>query len=315
MNDRDAFVRTRTDRWKRLNLLLLRGPRTAAQWTELSSLYRMVCADLAAARGRGLPADLVRHLDGLASRAHNGLYGARGVYRGRGWWAMVGADFPRTLRTEWRFFLLASLLFYGPFVVGGLGALLDTDFATAVLPQVQLDMVEEMYSSPDLSRGTGGDSAMAGFYVRNNIGIAFRCFATGILAGLGSVFFLVYNGLVIGTTFGHLGRVGLLPNLLAFTAGHSAWELTGIVVSGTAGIRMGWALVVTEGRTRLGSLRAIAPVLFHLILGTFALLAVAAMIEGFWSAGPVSPVGKYVFGVVQIVVVAAWLSLGGRGQR
>jgi uncharacterized membrane protein SpoIIM required for sporulation len=314
MIDRDAFVSTRTERWRRLNLLLLRGPQTAGEWTELSSLYRVAAADLAAARGRGLPPDVVRHLDDLASRAHNALYGARGVYRGRAFWAIVGADFPRTLRAEWRFFLLASLLFYGPFLVGGLGATLDEGFALAVLPQTQLDMVEQMYSSPDLARGAGEDSAMAGFYVRNNIGIAFRCFATGILAGLGSVFFLVYNGLVIGTTFGHLGRVGLLPNLLAFTAGHSAWELTGIVVSGAAGLRMGWALVVTKGRTRVGSLRAAAPVLFHLIMGTFALLAVAAMIEGFWSAGPMPPLGKYLFGGLQIVLVAAWLGFGGRGR-
>ena len=45
-----------------------------------------------------------------------------------------------------------------------------------------------------LSRGGGGDAMMAGFYVYNNVGIAFRCFSTGALAGLGSVFYLVYNG-------------------------------------------------------------------------------------------------------------------------
>ncbi|MGB0685819.1 MAG: hypothetical protein ACPGQD_06530, partial [Planctomycetota bacterium] len=43
-----------------------------------------------------------------------------------------------------------------------------------------------------------------------------------------------YNGLTIGTVFGHLGSVGLLGNLLEFTSGHSSWELTGIVVSGAS---------------------------------------------------------------------------------
>jgi len=49
---------------------------------------------------------------------------------------------------------------------------------------------------------------MASFYVYNNVGIAFRCFATGILFGLGSIFFLVYNGLCIGVV---AGAVGVFP--------------------------------------------------------------------------------------------------------
>lgn len=309
--DRDAFVEPRRARWKRLDDLLIRGARRADAWSELASLYRSVCADLAAARSRGVPDDVVHYLDELAGRAHNALYGARRA-GGRSWLRLIAAEFPQELRTQWRFFLVSTILFYGPFVVGALGALADPRFATLILPEAQLSQMESMYSG-DLARGGGQDAAMAGFYVWNNIGIAFRCFATGALAGLGSFFFLVYNGLVIGTVFGHLGSVGLIGNLLAFTAGHSAWELTGIVVSGTAGLRMGWALVATGGRTRVGSLRHAGPSLFRLVVGTTVLLAVAAAIEGFWSAGPVPAIGKYAFGIVQIGIVAAWLFFGGRG--
>ena len=153
---------------------------------------------------------------------------------------------------------------------------------------------------------------MAGFYVQNNVGIAFRCFATGALAGLGSIFFLVYNGLIIGATFGYLGNVGLGGNLLEFTSGHSAWELTGICLSGAAGLRLGWAMIVTDGRTFVGSLRRAAPELYRLILGTAVLLLVAAAIEGFWSASPVPRPVKYGFGVVQWFIVGGWLYFGGR---
>jgi hypothetical protein len=96
---------------------------------------------------------------------------------------------------------------------------------------------------------------MAGFYVYNNVGIAFRCFATGVLFGIGSAFFLVYNGLMMGRWRArHRRRHG--KNLLTFTCGHGAFELTAIVISGAAGMVMGYALVDTRGRTRFGSLRA-----------------------------------------------------------
>ena len=87
---------------------------------------------------------------------------------------------------------------------------------------------------------------MAGFYVYNNVGIAFRCFATGVLFGLGSVFFLVYNGLQMGAVAGLLTASGRGFNLLTFVASHGAFELTAIVIPGTAGLVMGYALVDTR---------------------------------------------------------------------
>ena len=112
-----------------------------------------------------------------------------------------------------------------------------------------------------------------------------------------------------------MANVGLFGNLGTFVVGHGTWELLGIVVSGTAGLRMGWAMVATGGRTRLGSLRATGPVLLRLVAGAFAMIGVAAVIEGLWSAGPASPAVKVVFGVVQLFIVVGWLGLGGRGQR
>jgi len=102
--------------------------------------------------------------------------------------------------------------------------------------------------------------------------------------------------------------------LLRFTAGHTPWELTGVVVAGTAGLRLGWALVVTDGRTRAGALREAGPTLFRLVVGATALLLMAAAIEGFWSASPVPMAGKLVFGGVQVVLVAVWLAFGGYGE-
>lgn len=310
--DREAFVAQRQVRWTRLERLLVSGPSGAAEWAELAADYRSVCADLARARSLGLPSDVIAFLDELTSRAHNRLYSVRPAGLGLSLLRDSIEAFPREIREQWRFFLLSTLLFYLPFFVGGLGALSDPSFVALVLPEAQQAMLEEMYAEEDLVRGISGDASMAGFYVFNNVGIAFRCFATGALAGLGSVFFLVYNGLMMGTIGGYLGSVGLGGNLMEFTSGHSAWELTGICVSGAAGLRLGWALVVTGGLTRAGSLRRAAPSLYRLVLGTTLLLLVAAAIEGFWSAGPAPRSVKYAFGIVQWGIVFSWLALGGR---
>src|SRR5204863_402714 len=100
--------------------------------------------------------------------------------------------------------------------------------------------------------------------------------------GLGSLFFLIYNGLIIGTVFGFIARLGFGGNIFTFCCGHSPFELTAIVIAGAAGIRMGYALVSTEGRTRVGSLRVHAGDVARLILGAAVMLLIAAGIEGFW---------------------------------
>ena len=80
---------------------------------------------------------------------------------------------------------------------------------------------------------------MFGYYIKNNIGISFRTFAGGMLFGLGSVFFLVYNGLAIGATAGHLTQAGFASTFYPFVAGHGSFELT-------AGMGVG-AITCVEG--------------------------------------------------------------------
>lgn len=310
MNDRDRFVGQRRASWEELERLLVRTP-SAAEWSTLASRYREVCGDLSRAKALDLGEDVNGYLDDLSSRAHHALYGARRS-TGVRLLELIGREVPREVRAQWPTFLLAFLLFYGPALVGFVGSALNASFAGSVLPPETLAQMEEMYRSPELHRGDGEDATMAGFYVMNNVGIALRCFATGALFGLGPLFYLTYNGLVIGTVAGYLTSLGYGGNLLSFTAGHSAWELNGVVLAGAAGLRLGWALVETHGQTRVASLRSVGPSVFRLVVGAAAMLFVAAAIEGFWSASPVPYPIKLAFGLLQVLLVAAWLLLGGR---
>ena len=157
------------------------------------------------------------------------------------------ADFPRALRRHARFFALALGLFLLPGLVGFGLSYRSRSFALGLLSPEVAEQMEEAYAEGfGKGRSEAADTAMAGFYVHNNVGIAFRCFATGVLFGLGSMFFLVYNGLQMGAVAGLLTASGRGFNLLTFVASHGAFELTAIVIAGTAGLVMGYALVDTR---------------------------------------------------------------------
>src|SRR5258708_7363226 len=243
MRAQDEFVAARKSDWGELQGLLdsaralhkLPAPSIA----RAAALYRSVCGDLMRAQAAGYGPEVLGLLDALAGRAHNALYSAP-PYRLRAVGELLATDFPRTLRRHGRLFALAIALFLLPGLVGFFGARRSRAFALQILPPAAAEQMEKSYSE-GFNKGRSGsvDATMAGFYVYNNIGIAFRCFATGVLFGLGSAFFLLYNWLFIGTVGGLVTAAGHGRNLLTFTCTHGAFELTAIVISATAGVVLG----------------------------------------------------------------------------
>src|SRR5258706_13794580 len=78
---------------------------------------------------------------------------------------------------------------------------------------------------------------MFGFYVWNNVSIAFRTFASGLAFGVGTLASLAYNVLDLGLIAGHLIRKGAAQPFLGFVIAHGAFELTAMLLSGVAGMR------------------------------------------------------------------------------
>jgi uncharacterized membrane protein SpoIIM required for sporulation len=155
---------------------------------------------------------------------------------------------------------------------------------------------------------------MFGAYLYNNIGIAFRTFASGIFFGLGSAFVLVYNGLVLGAVAGHLHNAGFGETFYPFVIGHSSFELTAVVLAGSTGVRLGLAALAPGRMTRARSLRETARECVPVVYGLTVLLVVAALVEAFWSASPVPPPARYLVGAAGWAAVLGYLALAGRGD-
>jgi len=99
--------------------------------------------------------------------------------------------FPRAVRKRKRAMLLATALFFVPFVLGAGLALHDPTFAFRVVPEAMLRPLTEAYAKGFSGGREAGEGAMmAGFYVLQHVGSPSRCFALGIFAGLGSAFYL-----------------------------------------------------------------------------------------------------------------------------
>jgi uncharacterized membrane protein SpoIIM required for sporulation len=156
---------------------------------------------------------------------------------------------------------------------------------------------------------------MFGYYIMNNVSIGLRTFASGLLFGVGSIIVLITNGLFIGSIAGHLQAVGHGDPFWRFVAGHSAPELTAIVLAGAAGLQLGLALVAPGRRRRVDALIEAGRIGARMCLGIFAMLVFAAFVEAFWSSiGWIPALVKYAVGATLWVIVLVWLAFGGRGR-
>jgi uncharacterized membrane protein SpoIIM required for sporulation len=315
-----AFEAQGRARWDRLTALLdaLELGRAGADGPtvgELPALYRHVCNDLALARDRQLSTALVAELNELALRGHQLLYQAR-TGQGANVAAFLVSDFPRAVRREWRLVLLCHVLFYS--LAAGIGAFAyrSPDLIYSFIDEAGVRSVENMYDpesgSVTKGRAAEDDAAMFGFYIWNNVSIAFRTFASGLAFGVGTLASLAYNALDFGLVAGHLVRKGAAQPFFTFVIAHGAFELTAMLLSGVAGMRLGLALVAPGPRTRLAALRAAARESLPIIAGAALMLVIAASIEAFWSPRRLPAELKYAVGASLWGLVATWLAVAGR---
>lgn len=267
--------------------------------------YRQICNHLSLAKQRHYSEDIIKRLNTMVMAGHNILY-RRNNRVGIRTLSNALVAFTTTLRQNGIYLWVSTFLFLFPALLASLACYLDETLIYSLIEPSNVREFEGMYD-PDLDRigrerGSETDLAMFGHYIYNNISIAFRTFAGGIFFGLGSAFFLVFNGLFFGAIATRLTQAGFSITFYPFVIGHGAFELTAIVFSGAAGLMLGYALVNPEELSRINALKKKAREAVKIIYGATFMLFVAAFIEAFWSSSSTLPVE-----IKLSVGVAMWL--------
>ncbi len=314
--DPAALVEEHRPHWSELERLLERsGQLNGKAATRLAHLHRCACADLALAEAYLLPERTRAYLDDLIARTHHRLYRRSG----RSWGALATSlvrEVPRMLYGD-RCLRVAVLAFFGTFLLAVVLTRLDPGLPERVLGAPQLEQLHQMYADPPRHRDLGGGAGATGFYIRNNVSIALTCFACGIFLGVGSLFLLVFNGLVIGLMFGHMTHAPApLPgHFFEFVTAHAAFELGGIALCGAAGLRLGWGMVAGSGLPMGQSLRRSAARAVPILAAGALLVALAAPIEAFVSPSALPLAAKRGIGIASALLLFIYLGLGAIDRR
>jgi uncharacterized membrane protein SpoIIM required for sporulation len=265
-----------------------------------SALYRAACADLALAEAYQFPPKTVDYLHRLVAVAHNQLYRSQKFEWGL-WYRRIFEETPQRVFNDgcvhfsfllfWSLFLLSAFLAYENDYW--------PDFAVAVIGEKQLEFMTESFTGFD-ERTWNENMTMTGFYIRHNASIGLQCFVL-MLFLLPGLVVLSFNAVYLGAAFGYMFRPELADtgvNFQNFVTAHGPFELTAIILSAGAGLRIGMSWLSTGGHSRLESLENAARESLPTILCAVALFCLAALIEGFVSPAPARFVPWWVKGLV-----------------
>jgi uncharacterized membrane protein SpoIIM required for sporulation len=278
----------------------------------------LLCQHLAIAKERLYDTALVERLNNLVLGVYRELYRYRAETR-LNIYAFFKRDFPLAIYRHRYFILLSFLVMVLPGLIAGAWTYLDEDAIYSVLDGSQVRQLERMYDPQARKLGrereADTDIFMFGFYIKNNISVAFRCFAGGMVIGIGTLLVLFFNGMFMGSIAGHLTRLDYVDTFYPFVVGHGSFELTAIVFSGAAGLRLGYSILNPGQLSRLDALREAGRDVVPMLYGIVLMLVIAAFLEAFWSSSTsLSIEVKYTVGAVLWALVLLYSFSGRRHE-
>ena len=141
----------------------------------------------------------------------------------------------------------------------------------------------------------------------NNIQVGFLAFAFGITLGLGTLYILAMNGMLLGALAALFAKHGYLYQFSALILPHGFMELTAVFICGGAGILLGYSLVDPGDLSRNDSLVLGGKDAVKLVFGVIPLFVAAAAIEGFVTPAHIPPGAKIGIALFTLLPVNLYL--------
>jgi len=309
------WIEKRKPHWSKLESLLNQSAKgglkslSRSDLQELSLLYRQTAADLAAIREDRSSVHFARYVNQLLVRAHNTIYSGH-----RASPMAVVSFFTQTYPAAFRRHLKHCALATAIFALAGLaGAILtyqNPDFKVKLLGP---EMVETIDRHQMWTRSIVGIKPFASSAIMtNNMSVGFTTFALGITGGLGTIYMMAFNGLMIGVIGVACWLSGMSLQLWSFVAPHGVLELPAIFIAGGAGFRIAQGLLFPGVLPRRDSLARAGSEAVQLLLGTVPILIIAGLIEAFVSPTAIPVSLKFSMAAALFVLLNVYLFVVGR---
>jgi len=275
-----AFVKQNKDKWLTFESVLSNN--IAIQPDALSNLYIEVTDHLSYAKTFYPNSNTVLYLNDLASKAHQKIYKTKKESKNR-LITFFTKECPLLFKLHHRELLIAFLVFSLFVIVGAFSAANEGDFVRAFLGDGYVNMTLDNIAKGDpmgVYKEQGEFNMFLGITL-NNIKVALFAFAYGILLGIGSLYIMMQNGIMLGSFQYFFYEQGLLWESARTIWIHGTIEISVIIIAGCSGLVVGNGILFPETYTRLESFQRGIKNGLKILMSTIPFFIIAGFLEGF----------------------------------
>lgn len=280
-----AFVQKGEPDWHFMEDLLNRVRRNGLSGLDLDDVehlaasHRRVVSDFAFARTRFRGTAAERRLRHLAFSGHRLLSRVDDPWLQRGL-RFLWREYPTAFRESLPTTGAALALFCVATVAGLVTTTINVDIAAMFVGPDAVDAMRHGTIWTDEVSGVAPASLLSSSIFTNNISVAMLAWAGGVLLGVGSLYVLLFNGLMFGSVLGLAWRFDLLDRLFAFISTHGPLELFLIIVSGAAGLELARGVVSDDNLPRRVTMARAGRRSVRLVGGAIPWLVLLGVVEG-----------------------------------
>ncbi len=275
-----AFIKQNKDKWLTFENVI--DNKEVISPDELSSLYMEVTDHLSYAQTFYPNSNTLAYLNELSIKAHQKIYKTKKESRGR-IFSFYLKEFPLSFKKHHRNLLFTFLFFLMFCLIGAYSAAEDGAFVRAVLGDAYVNMTLENIENQDpmaVYKKMNEVDMFVGITL-NNIRVGLMAFSLGILLGIGTLFVLAQNALMLGSFQYFFYDKGLLWESARTIWIHGTIEIAVIIIAGCAGLVVGKSILFPRTYTRLQSFVFGIKEGVKIVISTIPFFIIAGFLEGF----------------------------------
>ncbi|WP_339626156.1 stage II sporulation protein M [uncultured Winogradskyella sp.] len=275
-----AFVKQNKDKWLEFESVL--ANKINIDPDLLSDLYIEVTDHLSYAKTFYKNSNTERYLNQLASKAHQHIYKTKKEPKNR-LVSFFKTEFPLLFYRHHKELLITFLTFLLFVIVGAFSAANEGDFVRSFLGDGYVNMTLENIEKGDpmgVYKKQGEFNMFLGITL-NNIKVALFAFGYGIMLGIGTLYIMMQNGIMLGSFQYFFYEQDLLWESARTIWIHGTIEISVIVIAGCAGLVMGNGILFTGTLPRLESFKRGVINGLKILMSTIPFFIIAGFLEGF----------------------------------
>ncbi|SHM96692.1 stage II sporulation protein M [Chitinophaga sp. CF418] len=280
-----TFIKKNLQRWKRYQEQPAEDP------DEMAERFTSLLDDLAYAKTFYSFSKVTAYINSLAAGIYHHIYGNRKEQDGRVRNFFI-YELPLLFRKYHRLFLFSFLFFLLFCVISAFSAAHDETFVRGVLGDEYVGMTERNINNGDPFGVYKQENELVMFLriAERNITIAMLTFVSGLTLGVGTLWLMMKNAVMLGAFQYYFFSKGLGMKSVLVIWIHGTLEISAIVIAGCAGLVMVSGLIFPGTRKRLDALKNTARDGVKIVVTLIPVFIVAAFLEGFVTRHTAMPV-------------------------